>query len=111
MMGVTALATQAGKNQETLGYSFDTKKFEKFLLKKDRTAILFRKIFPVFFLCSLSVRGGNTRFLSRPFFDGCAPAEGSGLAVVGGPGSVWLAAPPSSPPAPTAALRSAADGR
>lgn len=51
MMGVTALATQAGKNQETLGYSFDTKKFEKFLLKKHRTAILFRKIFrflPVF---------------------------------------------------------------
>lgn len=43
-MGVTALATHAGKNQETLGYSFDTKKFGKFLLKKHRTAILFRRI-------------------------------------------------------------------
>lgn len=67
-----------------MGYSFDTKKFGKFLLKKHRTAILFRRIFPVFLLCSLSVRGGNTRFLSRPFFDGCTPAEGLGLAVVGG---------------------------
>ena len=43
-MGVTALTTHTGKNQETLGYSFDTKKFGKFLLKKHRTAILFRSI-------------------------------------------------------------------
>ena len=34
MMGVTALATQAGKNQETLGYSFDTKKFESCRMRK-----------------------------------------------------------------------------
>lgn len=63
---VTALAKHVGKTQETLGYSFDTKKFGKFLLKKSKTAILFRRIpLDVFFLpkCSLSSRGGNTRFL------------------------------------------------
>lgn len=102
-MGVTALATYAGKNQETLGYSFDTKKFGKFLLKKHRTAILFRRSSRFLLAQMLNIPcfwGGNTRFLSKPFFDGCAPAEGSGLAVVGGPRSAWLTAPPSPPPNP-----------
>lgn len=56
-----------GGNQETLGYSFDTKKSgNSFCLKRVKTAILFRRIsLYVFFLpkYSLSSQGGNSRFL------------------------------------------------
>lgn len=41
---VTALAKHIGKNQETLGYNFDTKSLESFCLERVKTAILFRRI-------------------------------------------------------------------
>lgn len=40
---VTALAKHIGKNQETLGYNFDTKKFGKFLFKKSSDSHFVRK--------------------------------------------------------------------